>query len=46
MTDANIELKLETDLDLRNARKFQHTPKDGSQERELDDFYLQHYRKN
>lgn len=46
MTDANIELKLETDLDLRKARNFLHTPKDGSQEPELDDFYLQHYRKN
>ena len=46
LTDANINLRLMNDLDLTKTRKFQHTPKDGSQPPEDCDYYASHYKQN
>lgn len=40
LTDANIELKEMKDLDLHECRRFVHTPKEGTQAPENENFYL------
>ena len=46
LTDANVVLKLRSDLDLSHTRQFLHTPKEGWNPAENTDFFLQHYKEN